>query len=176
MKARMRLTVEADLEIPDTGSTLIQRLGDIRRCLENLKYSTLPEVLGTALFESQSTVVERITTVKGEAWNMDRPQNAVQAREAGHPLQRTGGIDNAKQAARRIATRSAAFSTLTESEVQGLAAVLGGDVWDSGGGVELIVIERPDGRVVAVSDESVCEYADRDALMGGQPSNSIMLV
>ena len=89
---------------------------------------------------------------------------------------------NAVQTARRIATegkavtRSAAFSTLTESEVQRLAAVLGGDVWDSGGGVELIVIERPDGRVVAVSDEAVCEYADRDALTGGQPSNSIMLV
>jgi len=90
--------------------------------------------------------------------------------------------DNALQTARRIATkreataRSAAFSTLTESEVQRLAAVLGGDVWDSGGGVELIVIERPDGRVVAVSDESVCEYADRDALAGGQPLNSITLV
>jgi hypothetical protein len=157
MKARMRLTVEADLEIPDTGSTPGQRLEDVRRCIENLRHSTLPEVLETALFESQSTVVERITAVKGEVWN-----------------------DNAMQAARRIACkaggRSAAFSTLTESEVQRLAAVLGGDVWDSGGGVELIVIEKPDGRVVAVSDESVCEYADRDALESGQPSNSITLV
>ena len=90
--------------------------------------------------------------------------------------------DNALQAARRIATkreaaaRSAAFSTLTESEVQRLAAVLGGDVWDSGGGVELIVIERSDGHVVAVSDDVVSEYPDRDALASGQPLNSIVLV
>lgn len=159
MKARMRLTVEADLEIPDTGSTPGQRLEDVRRCLEGLRYSTLPEVLEAALF-TESTVVERITTVKGEVWS-----------------------DNAKQAARRIAAergvaaRSAAFSNLTESEVQRLAAVLGGEVWDSGGGVELIVIERPDGRVVAVSDEAVGEYADLDALTGGQqPLNSILFV
>jgi len=65
---------------------------------------------------------------------------------------------------------------MTESEAQTLAAVLGGDAWNSGGGIQLVVIERPDGRVVAVSDEVVCEYADRDALMHGRPSNSIMLV
>jgi hypothetical protein len=57
-----------------------------------------------------------------------------------------------------------------------VARVLGGDAWNSGGGIQLVVIERPDGRVVAVSDEAVCEYADRDALMHGRPSNSIMLV
>jgi hypothetical protein len=160
MKARMRLTVEADLEIPDTGSTPGQRLEEVRRCLESLRYSTLPEVIEAVLSESQSTVVERITAVKGEVWN-----------------------DNAKQAARRIAaeckatTRSAAFSTLTESEVQRLAAALGGDVWDSGGGVELIVVERPDGRAVAISEEAVGEYADIEALTGGQPPlNSIILV
>jgi len=65
---------------------------------------------------------------------------------------------------------------MTESEAQTLAAVLGGDAWNSGGGIQLVVIERSDGRVVAISDDAVCEYADRDALMHGRPSNSIMLV
>jgi hypothetical protein len=73
------------------------------------------------------------------------------------------------QTARRIAAKHGGAS------IQALAALLGGDVWDSGGGVELVVIERHDGRVVAVSDEAVCEYADRDALAGGQPLNSITL-
>ena len=57
-----------------------------------------------------------------------------------------------------------------------MARVLGGDAWNSGGGIQLVVIERPDGRVVAVSDEAFCECADRDALIHGRPSNSIMLV
>ena len=163
MKAKMTLTVEADLEIPDTGSTPGQRLNDVRKCLENLRYSTLPEVLETALFASESTVVERITAVRGDVRQ-----------------------DNAMQAARRIAAKckgstpyppySSGGCPLSESDVQALAAVLGGDAWDSGGGIQLLVIKRPDGRVVAVSDESVCEYADRDALTGGQPLNSIMLV
>jgi hypothetical protein len=65
---------------------------------------------------------------------------------------------------------------MTESEAQAVATVIGGDAWNSGGGIQLVVIERPDGRVVAISDEAVCEYADRDALMHSQPSNSIMLV
>ena len=65
---------------------------------------------------------------------------------------------------------------MTESEAPALAAVLGGDAWNSGRGIQLVVIERPDGRVVAVSDEVVCEYADRDALMHGRPSYSIILV
>ncbi len=65
---------------------------------------------------------------------------------------------------------------MTESEAQALADVLGGSVWDSGGGIQLVVIERSDGRVVAVSEEIVCEYADRDALTQGRPSNSITLV
>ena len=65
---------------------------------------------------------------------------------------------------------------MTESEAQAVARVLGGDAWNSGGGIQLVVIERRDGRVVAVSDEAVCEYADRDALMHDRPSNSIMLV
>ena len=64
---------------------------------------------------------------------------------------------------------------MTESEAQAVAAVVSGNVWDSGGGIQLVVIERSDGRVVAVSDEVVCEYADRDALTHGRPSNTIML-
>ena len=65
---------------------------------------------------------------------------------------------------------------MTESEAQAVAAVFGGDAWNSGGGIDLVVIEKRDGRMVAISDEAVCEYADREALMHGRPSNSIMLV
>jgi hypothetical protein len=65
---------------------------------------------------------------------------------------------------------------MTESEAKTVARALGGETRNSGGGIHLIVIERSDGRVVAISDEVVCEYPDRIELMRGQPTNSIMLV
>ena len=65
---------------------------------------------------------------------------------------------------------------MTESEAKTVARALGGETWNSGGGIHLIVLERSDGRVVAISDEVVCEYSDRNEMMDGQPTNSIMLV
>lgn len=65
---------------------------------------------------------------------------------------------------------------MTESEAKTVARALGGETWNSGGGVHLIVVERSGGRVVAISDEVVREYSDRNELMDGQPTNSIMLV
>jgi hypothetical protein len=56
-----------------------------------------------------------------------------------------------------------------------VAEALGGEEWDSGGGVWLIVFHRQDGRVVAISDEVVCEYKNEEALQTGKPSQSIML-
>lgn len=65
---------------------------------------------------------------------------------------------------------------MEERRAQALARALGGDVWNSGGGIWLAVVRRGDGRVVAISDEVVCEYASEDDLLSGQPESSILLV
>jgi len=56
-----------------------------------------------------------------------------------------------------------------------MARVLGGDVWQSGGDIGLVLIRRPDGHIVALTDESVCEYSDEEAIGAQQPLNSIIL-
>ena len=43
--------------------------------------------------------------------------------------------------------------------------------WDSGGGIELDLIELVDGRVLCVSDEAVVLYKDMDDLGATQASN-----
>jgi len=65
---------------------------------------------------------------------------------------------------------------MDEHRTQVLAKALGGDAWNSGGGIWLAVVRRSDGRIVAVSDEAVCEYASEDDLLSGQPESSIFLV
>lgn len=42
--------------------------------------------------------------------------------------------------------------------------------WDSGGGIELDLIELTDGRVLCVSDEAVVLYKDMDDLEAGNAS------
>ena len=64
---------------------------------------------------------------------------------------------------------------MDDAQAEAVAEALGGETWDSGGGITLVVIRRGDGKVVAISDESVCEYEDADALEGGTPSASITL-
>lgn len=64
---------------------------------------------------------------------------------------------------------------MDEEKAKALAELLGGEPWHSGGDIWLAVIRRGDGKVVAISDEVVCEYADEEALEGGQPTSSIIL-
>ena len=65
---------------------------------------------------------------------------------------------------------------MDEDKAKLLADVIGGDVWDSGGGTCLVLKRRSDGKVVAFSDEVVCVYADDEALQEGKPLETILLV
>ncbi len=49
-----------------------------------------------------------------------------------------------------------------------ISEVLGGEVFEADEGGWLVLLERPDARVVIVSDTSVEEYADRDAYAAGR--------
>ncbi|HEX4286564.1 MAG TPA: hypothetical protein VHZ28_15835 [Terracidiphilus sp.] len=54
--------------------------------------------------------------------------------------------------------------------------ILGGDTWDTGGGLWLVLLRRGDGKVVAISDEAVNLYNDEEELQTGKPRESIVLV
>jgi hypothetical protein len=64
---------------------------------------------------------------------------------------------------------------MDEIQAEAVAKALGGDIWNSGGEMYLVILRRSDGRVVAISDESVCVYASEDALQSAQPLESTIL-
>jgi len=52
---------------------------------------------------------------------------------------------------------------MNEEQAKVVAEALGGESWQSGGGIMLIQFSRKDGRLVVLSDECVCEYASDEA-------------
>ena len=78
------------------------------------------------------------------------------------------------KASRGIAGRTGAGDGRKKAEA--LAKLLGGKVWNSGGDIWLVILKRSDGRIVAISDEVVCEYADEEALEAGSPMTSVGLI
>ena len=64
---------------------------------------------------------------------------------------------------------------MDEQQATSIANALGGEAWQSGGGIWLVLLRRSDGRVVVISDEVVCEYDGEDAVQNGCPRVSIML-
>jgi hypothetical protein len=64
---------------------------------------------------------------------------------------------------------------MDERAARAVADALGGESWQSGGGIWLVLLEQPDWRLVVISSEAICEYADRDAFEAGQPCSSIVL-
>ena len=65
---------------------------------------------------------------------------------------------------------------MDEEKAEALAKLLGGEVWDSGGDIWLVILKRADGKIVAISDELVAEYEDEEALGTGEPGASVGLV
>ena len=64
---------------------------------------------------------------------------------------------------------------MDENQARTIAEALGGETWQSGANIWLVVFRRSDGKVVAVSDEVVCEYRDEATLESGRPDASITL-
>jgi hypothetical protein len=64
---------------------------------------------------------------------------------------------------------------MDEQQAQKIADALQGKVWDSGGGIHLVVINRQDGKLVVISDEVVCEYASEEDFENSLVANSILL-
>ena len=64
---------------------------------------------------------------------------------------------------------------MNEEQAHAIAESLGGESWQTGGGIWLVLFRRRDGRVAAISGEVVCEYADESSLESGRPDRSILL-
>jgi hypothetical protein len=65
---------------------------------------------------------------------------------------------------------------MTEDQAIAVADSIGGDAWQSGGDIWLVLRKRNDGWLVVISDECVCEYEDEGAFERACPSNSLLLV
>jgi hypothetical protein len=65
---------------------------------------------------------------------------------------------------------------MDEERAKQLAEIIGAEVWDSGGGICLVLKHRSDGRIVAFSDEVVCVYENNESLQSGKAMESVLLV
>jgi len=64
---------------------------------------------------------------------------------------------------------------MDEKQANAVAEALGGLAWNSGGGIWLVRFERADGKLVVLSDEVVCEYADEDAFERAEARVRVLL-
>ena len=64
---------------------------------------------------------------------------------------------------------------MNEQQAQAIADALGGETWQSGGDIWLVTLRRSDGKVVVISDDAICLYADDDAFDRADALQSIEL-
>lgn len=62
------------------------------------------------------------------------------------------------------------------NQATAVADALGGDPWQSGGGVWLVVKHRQDGKLIVFSDDLVAQYDSEDDFDACNASASVMLV
>lgn len=65
--------------------------------------------------------------------------------------------------------------SMNEEQANTIARALGGETWQSGGDLWLVLINRADGRLVVISDEAIVEYENQEAFDDAKPATSIML-
>ena len=64
---------------------------------------------------------------------------------------------------------------MEEEQANAIAEALGGETWQSGGDIWLVLVRRPDGHLVVLSDEVVCEYESHEAFDDAKPLSTIGL-
>lgn len=64
---------------------------------------------------------------------------------------------------------------MSEEQAVALAAATGGEAWQSGGDIWLVILRRRDGALVIFSGDAVCEYADEAAFEASQARSMIVL-
>jgi hypothetical protein len=64
---------------------------------------------------------------------------------------------------------------MTEIQATSVAGAFGGNVYQSGGGIWLVLLQRADGELVVISDEAICLYDDEEAFERGDAKTTIVL-
>jgi len=62
---------------------------------------------------------------------------------------------------------------MDENKARALAALLGGEAWQSGGGIYVVLVTNRRGQIVGITDECVCLYPDSDAFDENRPAQTI---
>lgn len=64
---------------------------------------------------------------------------------------------------------------MNESQAEQVAEALSGETWQSGGGICLVFVRRPDGKLTVISDDVICEYDNEEKFEKAKPAKTIML-
>lgn len=64
---------------------------------------------------------------------------------------------------------------MDERTAEQLAVLVGGEAWQSGGGVYVVTVNRDDGSLVVFSGDAICEYSNDEAFDAGTASKTILL-
>jgi hypothetical protein len=64
---------------------------------------------------------------------------------------------------------------MSEKQANTIAEVLGGEAWQSGDEIWLVLVRRRDGHLVVISDEAVCQYDNQEAFDSGKTTAVINL-
>lgn len=62
-----------------------------------------------------------------------------------------------------------------EKRAKMIAGALGGEVWQSGGGIWLVIRRRADGHLVVISEDTINEYESEEAFEASEAANFILL-
>ena len=65
---------------------------------------------------------------------------------------------------------------MDEIQATKLAEILGGQPWQSGGDMWLVLKQRADGHFIVISEEVICEYASEEDFENNQMKQSVLLV
>ncbi len=63
---------------------------------------------------------------------------------------------------------------MTEKQAETLAAIVGGEAWQSGGGVWLVTLHTSADKFVVFSGDAVCEYDDEEAFDESKPPTRLI--
>ena len=64
---------------------------------------------------------------------------------------------------------------MDERTANQLAVIVGGEAWQSGGGIWVVTVNREDGSLVVFSGDAIREYENDEAFDAGRASNTIPL-
>ena len=65
---------------------------------------------------------------------------------------------------------------MDERGAEAVARAIDGRTWNSGGGIWLVLKDRSDGKLVAITDESVCEYDSSADFEAGKDARRTILL